>query len=151
MRFSHLSERMRKANPIRTVGAFLIVLTASTFNSALAAKLPRYGVFVYSDLCFGKESGDASGYRIKLTRSTKGESLYLEWSEGPLYGPALATDLVINSKTSEIIFTIPAHTEPNDLPESEHYQGRISTTDISLNGDLVPRVKSAKGRIGMCK
>ena len=118
---------------------------------ALASSLPLEGSFVYSNLCVERESGDVNGYRVKLLRSAKGDRLYFEWSEGPLYGPALASDLIIDPETSKIAFTIPAHTPPNDLPESERHSGQISTGAIVLDGIFVPRDESDDDRIGPCR
>ena len=133
------------------IGAFL----CGAIYPAYAAKLPRNGVFVFSSLCNEHESGDAAGYRIKLTRSAKGDSLYFEWSEGLLYGPALASNFVIDPKTSKITFTIPAHAPPNDLGEAESYSGQISTTAVILDGKekyrVVPRAKNSNGKIGPCR
>jgi hypothetical protein len=133
-------------------GAALIATAGCVSNyPALASSLPNEGEFVYSSLCVERESGDTSGYRVKLLRSANGDRLYLEWSEGPLYGPMLATDLVIDPNTSGIAFTIPAHTPPSDISESLNYSGQVSTESLSLNGSLVPRVKSSDGQIGPCK
>jgi hypothetical protein len=99
-------------------------------HPAIAAELPRDGVFVYSTLCIERESGDAAGNRIRLVRSERGDSLYFEWSEGPRYGPTLASMLVIDPKTSKITFTLPANAPPNDLPSSQTYPGEISANAI---------------------
>jgi hypothetical protein len=47
-------------------------------------------------------------YRIKLIRTGEEDRQYLEWSEGPLYGPMLATDLKIEAESGKISFTISA-------------------------------------------
>src|ERR1019366_9342908 len=112
-----------------TLGTVAIAaLVCGTFYAAYAAKMTRYGEFVYSSLCMEKESGDAAGYRIKLLRSEKGDNLYFEWSEGPLFGPRLASKLTIDPRTSKITFTVPA-----DAPAGiKTYKGEISQEDNVL-------------------
>jgi hypothetical protein len=151
------------------LGTALIAAISTFFffgiQPLFATPLPRYGEFVFSSLCWEKQSGDASGFRIRLQRATGGDSLYLEWSEGGLYGPMLASKVTIDSKTSMISFTIPACTSPSDIPESETYRGRITNEEIILeesgSGDAatlkpfrrpisVPRVKDAKGKMTAC-
>jgi hypothetical protein len=146
--------------------AAILAILCSARVSALAAPLPRYGVFVYSSLCREKDSGDAGGFRIRLLRTAKADSLYFEWSEGGLYGPMLAIKLAIGSKTSKIEFTIPADTPPSKLPQSETYSGTISNEAVVLEqsgyGDgsslhpfrrpvAIPRVKDSGGEMRVCK
>lgn len=108
---------------------------------AAAASLPNTGEFLYSSLCWDPQGGDAAGYQVRLARSPSGDALWLEWSEGPLYGPMKATALRIDPATAQISFTIPANTAPNFLPGAETYSGTISAGEITLNNDRVPRVK----------
>lgn len=103
-----------------------------------ASPLPAQGTFIYSSLCikpFG--GGDLSGYRIKLVRSPNGDSLYIEYnSEGPLSGPALATNLVVAASTGRISFTIPANAPPNyGGNETQNYTGLISNEVVVLDQD----------------
>ncbi len=64
----------------------LAALLALAPQVASAKALPRYGTFVYSSLCWEKQSGDAGGVRFALTRSHKGASLVYEYGNGPLEG-----------------------------------------------------------------
>ena len=64
----------------------LAALLALAPAIASAKALPRYGTFVYSSLCWEKESGDASGVRFALTRGPKGPALVYEYGNGPLEG-----------------------------------------------------------------
>lgn len=66
--------------------AGLILLLALAPAAASASPLPRYGTFVYSSLCWEKESGDASGVRFALTRGRAGDTLVYEYGNGPLEG-----------------------------------------------------------------
>jgi len=53
--------------------------------SAQATPLPRYGLFVYSNLCWEKESGDADGERLILVRVPGSASARISYTgEGPL-------------------------------------------------------------------
>ncbi|MEI9889552.1 MAG: hypothetical protein WDN45_01975 [Caulobacteraceae bacterium] len=64
----------------------LAALLALVPAAASAKPLPRFGTFVYSSLCWEKESGDASGVRFALTRGPKGATLVYEYGAGPLQG-----------------------------------------------------------------
>ena len=114
-----------------------------------ASSFPTTGEFVYSDLCWGKESGDAYGHRVRLVRSPKGDELFLEWSNGPLLGPDKAENLKIDPKTSKISFSIPVNNPPPD--NFDHYSGSISNRAIVLNSDRIPRVKSATAELKTCR
>ena len=156
---------MTKRRLVCDMGA-MVALLGSMISPVLATPLPRYGVFLYSSLCGERESGDAAGFRVKLVRSAKGDSLYLDWSEGGLFGPMLATKLTINPKTSKLSFTIPARTPPSDIPESESYAGEISNEAVVLDAkgyggnpnmtrfrrpQIIPRVKAFDAEIVQCK
>ena len=52
--------------------------------TALASPLPRYGTFVFSNLCSERESGDVTGYRLVLHRMHSGDKLAFEYGNGPL-------------------------------------------------------------------
>jgi hypothetical protein len=71
--------------------AALALLAALVPASALARPLPRYGAFVYSDLCWGKESGDANGFRFALSRTRRGATLTVEYGNGPLEGARITS------------------------------------------------------------
>jgi hypothetical protein len=87
--------------------------------SALARPLPRYGAFVYSNLCWGEESGDASGLRFALSRTRRGATLTVEYGNGPLAG-ARVTSLHV---------------------DGDRFDASASTADgdLSLSGVLGPR------------
>jgi len=129
---------------------WLTMAALPVIGSLPANGFPSRGEFIYSSLCWGKESGDASGYRVRLVRTDQGDQLYLEWSEGPLVGPRLAVDLKIDPKTSDISFAIPLNFPP---PEDnfDRYTGHISIRNIVLNGRKVPRAKTATAKLGVCR
>ena len=130
--------------------SFLVLFAASLALPAESAPLPRAGTFFYSSLCWEPESGDASGYRIKLIRTSKEDRLYLEWSEGPLYGPMLATHLKIEPHAGKISFTIPANASPSDMPTAGSYNGTITAERVILGDDVVPRQIIAS-KIRVCR
>jgi hypothetical protein len=125
---------------------------ASGLVAPPAMSLPHTGEFAYSNLCWEKESGDAAGYRVRLVRSANGDQLYLEWSDGPLEGPTLAENLKVDAKTSSISFTIPRNPLYDPPPDNfDTYKGRVSARSMVLNGQRLPRVKSAMAKLRECK
>jgi hypothetical protein len=71
-------------------------LIAAFSTPAGAAPLPRYGLFVYSSLCWEKESGDADGERLILVRVPGSDSAEVNYTgEGGLDG-APAEDVRID-------------------------------------------------------
>jgi hypothetical protein len=66
---------------LKLVLAAALLLAATP---AAAGSLPRYGAFAYSDLCWRKDTGDASGTRFLLSRTPKGARLDYEYGNGPL-------------------------------------------------------------------
>ena len=126
--------------------SLLLLLSTALVLPAQSSPLSRAGRFFYSSLCSEAESGDASGYRIKLIRTGKEDRLYLERSEGPLYGPMLATNLKIEAESGKISFTIPANTPPSDMPTAVSYSGTITAEWIKLEDDIVPRQRTPTSR-----
>ena len=134
------------------------VLTILAPTQTLATPLPRYGEFLYSSLCWERGSGDAAGFRVRLVRSPQGDSLYLDWSEGGLYGPMLATKLTIDPNF-KLTFTIPANTPPSDIPMPESYVGEISSEtvilkDVDAINDrpyVIPRVAAFGTDMPLCR
>jgi hypothetical protein len=59
----------------------------------------RYGVFVYSNLCIDKDSGNIFGQRIVLHRYADGDMLTFEFSQGSLGWPQFAERVAIDPKT----------------------------------------------------
>jgi hypothetical protein len=62
----------------------LLILAALAPTAGHAKALPRYGTFVYSNLCWEKESGDAAGARFRLARRPEGVRLDYEYGNGGL-------------------------------------------------------------------
>ena len=76
---------------MRVVGVALATMSLAA-SPALAKPLPRYGVFVFSDLCEDYlYSGDVGGSRLTLTRTKTGDTLGYEYGNGPLQTAAIRT------------------------------------------------------------
>jgi hypothetical protein len=134
-----------------------------------AAKLPRYGVFIYSSVCWEKESGDAAGNRAMLVRDGEGDRLFWEWSDGPMEGPVQAQPLTIDDKSSKISFSVDlgsqdsvdgaGHVVGKEPPFIQTLTGTISDKAIILSreGDVsnrewtIPRVTDFSAKTGQCK
>ena len=129
----------------------LAALLALAPAIASAKALPRYGIFVYSSLCWEKESGDADGVRFALTRSRKGASLLYEYGNGPLSG-AHITSLTIAGDRIEAKGT----TNDGDLTMSailERKYARYLGPFAGKPGEprLLKRIKSFKQAIPGCR
>jgi hypothetical protein len=135
---------------------------------AYAAKLPRYGVFVYSSVCTEEQSGDAAGYRAVLVRDGDGDVPYWYWSEGPMEGPAQAHPLALDDKTSAIKFSVDMGSDiaedsaghrSVENPFIQSFLGPISddALTLSLNGAksqrniTIPRLRDFSHKTEGCK
>jgi hypothetical protein len=87
----------------RELGCGLVILALSA-APALAGPLPRYGLFVFSTLCWEEESGDAAGGRLILLRLPGSESARISYTlDGPL-DEIPVDDLKIDDKSGHISF-----------------------------------------------
>ncbi|HKU65056.1 MAG TPA: hypothetical protein VJQ06_08355 [Rhizomicrobium sp.] len=129
-----------------------------------ATPLPRYGVFVYSNLCWGKESGDAAGNRLMLIRDGDGDRLFWEWSDGPLEGPVAVTSLHLDG--GHIAFDVDIGSQDTvdgagkfagkEKPYIQHLSGSIFAEAIVLGSDgtnrreRLPRLVTFAAKTGEC-
>jgi len=152
-----------------TFGAAIAAFICGTICPATAAKLPRYGVFVYSSECWEKESGDAAGNRVLLLREGTGDTLYWYWSDGPMEGPNRVNPLSIDNKTAAIQFSVDigsdivqdrAGKRSVEPPAVQKFQGSISDDAITLSlvggSELqrnfkIPRLRDFSAKPGECK
>ena len=95
---------------MKTLGPALVTVLVTLLAlllviSPTAAKpLPRYGLFVFSSLCWERESGDADGARLILVRLPGSDSGRFSYTgEGPLDEAAIE-DLHIDGKSGRITF-----------------------------------------------
>jgi hypothetical protein len=132
----------------------LAALLALAPAAASAKALPRYGTFVYSDLCWEKETGDAGGVRFILTRTRKGARLDYEYGAGPLQGAhikSLKIDgdrIEADASTPDGDLHITATLGPRKAELSERLDYAKSTTRAS---STVKRIKSFKAKIPACR
>jgi hypothetical protein len=154
------------------LAALLVLGTAPSqvFSAAAppSAKLPRYGIFIYSSIC--TEAGNTAGNHVVLIRDGDRDILYWYWSEGAMKGPAEAKPLAIDDKTGAIKFSVdtaaplddsakaaPAKPAPAlaEKPSLANYQGSITEDAITLVQDTaqaitIPRVKDFSKKAGPC-
>lgn len=138
------------------LGLSLMVLAC---GSAAAAPLPRYGIFYFSSECYELESGDTAGNVAILVRSRDGDSLLWYWSEGPLFGPASAYRLKIDSK-GNIAFTVDTGSQVGQDSDGHSsvspplvnvLQGTISDTALVVEKAPLRRVKNFAAKIPYCR
>src|SRR5256885_4817519 len=98
----------------RYTPALLVLLPLLTATTVRATPLPRYGIFVYGNMCIEKESGDAAGRRLTLMRYGDGDHVLFQWSEGPAY-QAVGAKVAIDRTGSHISFSV-------DFPETSEPQ-----------------------------
>jgi hypothetical protein len=139
----------------------LVVLT----GASEAAKLPRYGIFVYSSVCTQAPSGSTTGNHVVLIREGNGDVLYWYWPEGPMEKPAQAHPLAIDDKTGAIHFSVDQASQASEEGAGKQsanpsvaltYQGTINEDAITLNpGDgksqVIPRVTDFSKKTAPCK
>jgi|SRR6185437_7205543 len=78
---------------------------------ALAAPLPRYGAFVFSNVCHEVKSGDDAGARLIVVRLHHEDDVQYTWSEGALMAGTV-DHVQIDDKTGRISF----HVAPEAAP-----------------------------------
>ena len=122
-------------------GCGLVLLLALAPAVAAAKPLPRYGTFAYSSLCWGKESGDASGVRFALTRGRKGDALVYEYGNGPLQGARIKS-----LKVSGDRIEAEASTNDGELGLAAALESRRAQVSILFDGqkDGKPDVRMLK-------
>jgi hypothetical protein len=129
----------------------LAALLALAPAAATAKALPRYGTFVFSNLCWEKESGDAGGVRFALTRTRKGVSLVYEYGNGPLEG-ARITHLKVEGdridaqgSTNDGDLAMSAILGPNHARYNGPFAGKPGEPQT------LKRIKSFKAKIPTCR
>jgi hypothetical protein len=114
-----------------------VVLLAAVLSSAASGRdMPRYGVFVYSDLCVEPESGDVAGNRVALLRYPEGNQLIFEYTEGPLMAPLFADKITIDSAAGALTFDV--------REDSQTVTFRGTVTDDALVGTISDRPKPVR-------
>jgi len=128
-------------------GLLLLVFLSMAGTLGFAAQIPRYGAFVYSNLCWSKESGDARGIRVTVLRypDVSGDHVLFEWSEGPLYERS-GYKVSIDSATSHIGFEVDEDATMT-TPDWEGFTGEISDEELVLSSGRNPARKYRLPRV----
>ena len=133
------------------------IWAASNAAAAPAKPLPRYGVFVYSNLCTEKESGDAAGSRLTLLRYGDGDHVLFEWSEGPRV-EAAGYKVKFDASTGELTFEVDIPGAPPEPQYSQSYTGKVSQDAIALRSNSgpertyrLPRLYDFSRKTGICR
>ena len=71
-----------------------------------SSTIPRYGVLVYSDLCFEQASGEIGGQRITLHRFAEADTVIYEFTAGSLSWPLVASDVNLDPRSGAFYFTV---------------------------------------------
>jgi hypothetical protein len=136
---------------VKTGWELPLVLATLAPSTGHAKPLPRYGTFVYSSLCWEKESGDAGGVRFALTRSRKGAALLYEYGNGPLSGARITKLKIVGDR-------IEAEGASNDGdvmisaelgPKRARYLGPFAGKPGEPR--MIARIKSFKQKIRTCR
>lgn len=101
-----------------------------------ARPLPRYGLFVFSSLCWERESGDADGARLILVRLPGSDSGRFSYTgEGPL-NEAPIDDLRIDEKSGRISFRYLTQYDPISNKSNVYIskEGIVSTEGFDQKG-----------------
>jgi hypothetical protein len=119
-----------------------VVLLAAVLSSAASGQgLPRYGVFVYADLCIAPQSGDVAGNRVSLLRYSDADKLIFEYTEGALMAPLFADKMTLDSTTGALSF------EVREDGQTVTFRGTV--TDDALVGTISDRPEPVRlARVG---
>jgi hypothetical protein len=83
----------------------LMVSLACADSFAATLRLPRYGVFVYSNFCRSAMSGDLYGVRVTLHRFWDDDMLVYEYTDGSTHA-LVAQDLTLDSGSRSVSFKL---------------------------------------------
>src|ERR1051326_3544359 len=140
---------------MRLTLSIVALLMFTTGPASAAQAMPRYGVFIYSDLCVGRQSGDPSGFRVTLIREGDGDRLEFEWTEGPLYGgPGYGVKLDPN--TQRLTFSVNMNVA-GGAEDFQDYSAEISDDELVLNSTRghtafhLPRVRDLSRKPQPCQ
>ncbi len=103
---------------------------ALAFPMAVWAKpVPPRGVFVYSNVCWEHESGDAAGYRITVRRFEDESDVIFDHSEGVMEA-LVSTDSTINDKTGAFKFLVRTDSTRHGVVETSTFTGTITDEEV---------------------
>jgi hypothetical protein len=147
---------MRHCNWILRFCLPALVVTSLSIETVYSQQvLPRYGIFVFSNLCL-EPSGDVAGYRLTLVRLGDGDHILLEWSEGPKV-EAAGYVVKVDDRTSRLSFMVDLPGAASKPPFQYSYTGEISRDVILLKksdepgpGNRLLRINDMSGKPGVC-
>jgi hypothetical protein len=123
---------------------------------AAAGTMPRYGVFVYSNLCIEGDSGDTAGTRITLYRYPEGDRVMYEYAEGALARPVIADLVKVDERSGLLRFAV---TRPGAQAETISTRLTNDGEVLSMRGPWcgadvlirLPRVEDFSRRMQQCR
>ncbi len=119
--------------------------------TADAKSLPRYGMLVYSDLCYDPPSGDIGGTRITLLRFHDGDKVLYENTEGAVNWPVFAGGAKIDAKSGALTFDV--RTNEENLSFNGKFDDGVLTGTLSGRKDPITldRVRNLGRDMPKCK
>ena len=124
---------------------------AALAGTAHAKSPPRYGMLIYSDLCYDPPTGDIGGTRITLLRFGYGDKIVYENTEGAVNWPVFAANAKVDAKSGALSFEV--RTNEETLTFQGKFDDRMLTG--SLSGRSQPlrlrRVADASQAVPKCK
>ncbi len=102
MQQSHIKRQAQASRWAAAAFAGMITLAAH----AETDQVPRYGVFVYSDLCVNEANGEGGGQRITLLRTLQSDHVVYEFTAGSLIWPVIASNVDIAPDMGTLYFTV---------------------------------------------
>jgi hypothetical protein len=121
----------------RAIGVAMTMSSVLAANSG-AVEPTKLGVFVYSNLCWSQQSGDAAGLRITIVRyaDPSRDHVLFEWSEGPLY-ERTGYKVRIDPAMSRISFEVDQDATMT-MPDWQTYTGEFSADALTLRSSSNP-------------
>ncbi len=132
----------------------LAALLALAPTIASAKALPRYGTFVYSNLCWQRDTTDVVGARLMLSRTRKGNRLDFEYGDGPLQSARIKSLKIIadrieaEASTAEGALGLAAVIGPRTAKISMLFDYQ---KDRQPEIGILKRIKSFRQKIPACR
>ena len=132
---------------VLTCAAALAVLG----GTADAKSPPRYGMLVYSDLCYDPPSDDIGGTRITLLRFHDGDKILYENTEGAVNWPVFASNAKVDAKSGALTFEL--RTNEETLAFNGKFDDGVLTGTLSGRNDPITldRVRNIGRDMPKCK
>lgn len=115
---------------------WLALLGLAAATATTAAPLPKSGTFVFSNAC-ASPGGDFSGYRLRLTRNSKGVQAIVEFNDDGPDGRGAARGLTFSPQTGALRFSFRGS-------DGDQYSFRGMASAEKLAGALNVKLKGEK-------